>query len=188
MIALKEKEEMMKVIFLDIDGVLNNDKSMMRGIHLDNELCQIVGRIRKCTGAVIVVSSAWRVLHTVEQLEIMLFNAGLQSLILDKTDNRGNIRGNEIQRWLDAHPEVESYVILDDSCDIQEDQMNNFVRMDGHIGITDADSEKAINILGALPNVCKGCYGYGWVEWINADRKSEIELCPHCSGKGVINE
>lgn len=168
-----------KVIFLDIDGVLNNDKSMMRHIHLDNELCQIVKRIKTCTGAKIVISSAWRLIHSVKELQDMLFHVGLTSLILDKTDGGGSIRGNEIQRWLDTHPEVESYVILDDSCDMQEDQMNNFVRMNGHEGINEFDAEKAMTILGKLPNICPTCQGNGWVKFC------EVEMCGLCGGKGL---
>jgi hypothetical protein len=57
-------------------------------------------------------------------------------------------RGEEIQKWLDEHGEnVESFVILDDDSDL-EPYMSRSVIVDGEVGLTEADVNKAIVILG----------------------------------------
>jgi hypothetical protein len=49
---------------------------------------------------------------------------------------------------LDAHGEnVESFVILDDDSDL-EPYMNRAVIVNGEVGLTEADVDKAIEILG----------------------------------------
>jgi hypothetical protein len=57
-------------------------------------------------------------------------------------------RGLEIQEWLDAHPEVERFVILDDECDMAH--LEPFmVKTKFDCGLTEQDAEKAIAILEA---------------------------------------
>lgn len=58
-------------------------------------------------------------------------------------------RGAEIQAWLDAHPEVTKYVIIDDQSDMLPSQMNNFVKVNQWYGLTMQDANKAINILNS---------------------------------------
>lgn len=53
----------------------------------------------------------------------------------------------EIPEYLDAHENIKNYVILDDSTDMLESQMKNFVNCDLEIGLTKEDAEKAISIL-----------------------------------------
>ena len=60
-------------------------------------------------------------------------------------------RGEEIQLWMDKESEkneIESFVILDDDdSDMLPEQMNNFIHIDGHVGLTDKDVFTAIEIL-----------------------------------------
>ena len=119
----------MKVIFLDVDGVLNEvstetrSPSGFQGVD-DNKIEQLA-RIVKKTGAVIVLSSTWRyefmqdepnsVSPDGEYLVNKLKEHGLE--IFGMTDNLGgHIRGKEIYKWLTNSPEpVSHYVILDDN-------------------------------------------------------------------------
>lgn len=52
------------------------------------------------------------------------------------TGKRKKIRGEEIQEWLDNHPEVEDYAILDDDSDMLEEQFKHFHHCDGWFGMS----------------------------------------------------
>lgn len=135
----------MKVIFLDIDGVLNGypyiltaeaqwehhcdllDKNTgasgsLRQYHDCAHLnLDCVARLRKVvetTEAYIVISSTWRMHHTLESIRFVFGLRGFHNLEdriigLTNTDHRGQ-RGPQIQDYLNEHPEIESFVILDD--------------------------------------------------------------------------
>ena len=116
--AIRQPKEF-KVIFLDVDGVLNKafDVDPMNQIEADKAqfLKQIVDR----TGAKIVVSSSWK--YHQFMLDILtkeLDKFGLE--IYDKTPNLNGLKDRhiEILEWLKSHfkdPESEcKYVVLDD--------------------------------------------------------------------------
>lgn len=114
----------MKIIFLDIDGVLNSkkyeDANYSSFLHRDSFDPAAVARLNKITDltkAKIVVSSAWRVSFEFdkETFFYMLREEGLTGELLDITPIFTScLRWQEIRDWLDDHPEVESFVILDD--------------------------------------------------------------------------
>ena len=145
---------MKKVIFLDIDGVLNNNETFQQapekyaaGIALELalinlELCYKVSLIVKETGAKIVLSSTWRIKPDIEQI---LATFGLT--VSGKTPCRLAycIRGHEIGLWLQKN-KVDTFVILDDESDMGN-YMSHLVQTNEVMGITDKDVEKAIEIL-----------------------------------------
>ena len=125
----------MKLVFLDIDGVLNSDAWFARsppldwGLdHLDPEAVARVDRLASATAARIVISSAWRLVYPLDELRAMLAAKGLRAPIIDRTPEipadfaEGRVRAKEIARWLGAQAlrargqegAVESFVILDD--------------------------------------------------------------------------
>ncbi|MCP6727302.1 MAG: HAD domain-containing protein [Patescibacteria group bacterium] len=112
----------MKVIFLDIDGVLNaiDTKERWQGfIGMNPVLVDRFNRLVEDTSAEVVLSSTWR--HASNWRETMKKN-GLNMKFLDRTIRMpGKIRGLEIKEWLDRN-EVEKYVILDDDTDMLPDQ------------------------------------------------------------------
>jgi hypothetical protein len=142
----------MKVIFLDIDGVLNSTAFLTRqheaGIelpwpecHLDTAAVSVLNEIVAMTGAVVVVSSTWRIGVSIVWLQETLNKAGFKGLVLDKTVRLNKVaRGLEIQEWLDTHKlapgETMSYVILDDDTDM-EHLYPKLVHIDDHEGLTD---------------------------------------------------
>lgn len=97
----------MKIVFLDVDGVLNShawfaDHGHERG-HLDPEACARMQRLCDETGARIVVSSTWRLLHKTEALRSMFKARGLTAHVIGGTPALSTRkRGDEIQRWLDG--------------------------------------------------------------------------------------
>jgi hypothetical protein len=52
------------------------------------------------------------------------------------TGTRKTLRGEEIKEWLDKHPEVEDYAILDDDSDMLEEQFKKFHHCDGWFGMS----------------------------------------------------
>ena len=117
----------MKIIFLDIDGVLNTSQSKSRcgmWLGIDNFRVRYLKNIIEASGALIVLTSTWGMKYKVgayiqdnqvgKYLNNKLRRHGLK--IYDKIDDfiPWNHRGLAIQKWLNAHPDVTDYVILDD--------------------------------------------------------------------------
>ena len=149
--------ESKKIIFLDIDGVIDSYESRSR---LDPVLMGRLGVIIEKTGADIVVSSSWRG-RTIEETVRMMTDGRRNPFVGDNpfpypdrivgiTPALGRDRGREIELYLKIHP-CEGYVILDDDPDMLPSQMERFVQTDPEKGITDEDVRKAIEILGARP-------------------------------------
>lgn len=135
----------MKILFLDIDGVVNSRLStdFRNNLYpIDPYMAFLVGRIQLQTGCEVVLSSSWR-----------LHPDGIQKVresivdVLDKTPYLGGPRGNEIKWWLDNHPEVEKYAILDDDSDFYPDQ--HLFKTTFEEGLTDEIAEAVIKHLNS---------------------------------------
>ena len=164
---------MKKIIFLDIDGVINTKEwhSKMTkdtpkdeyGYAFDPIAVANLAHIIDKTGAEIVISSSWK-FYGVPKLREMWKKRNLPGTILDITPNTisdemllnanldefqlGVCRGNEIKEWLSRHEDIISnYVIIDDFDDMLSEQEDHVVLTESLIGITEWDAEKAIKIL-----------------------------------------
>ena len=88
------------------------------------------------TGALVVLSSTWRL---IDESVATLRAAG----ILDhahpdwRTGYHGSHRGQQIAEWLEHHPEVTHYVILDDDSDMLPEQVPHFVQTRFETGLLD---------------------------------------------------
>jgi len=116
------------VIFLDVDGVLvtpdrlglgkeNSLSSPFRHqARIDPDAVDRLGQIVARTDAVIVVSSTWRNLAPeMGGLRRAFDAAGFhRDLIVGITPTLSHDRPLEITTWLQAHPEVTAYVVIDD--------------------------------------------------------------------------
>ena len=161
----------MKLVFLDFDGVLNSfDKHIDAdvkhcdwnpetltafGISLEihTEFVERVNRITDATGALIVVSSSWRIGYLADWADVVihLHNCGLKGFIVGRTP-RGehlNTRGREIEAWFEEHPDekVEAFIVLDDN-DKMESLADNWILTDHTKGLQDEHVKRAIEILG----------------------------------------
>lgn len=128
----------MKILFLDIDGVLNNSKTQERCLGFTGVDKKLAGRLTKWlrdnTEVFIVLSSTWRI---DPRMWYAINDEGITWI--DKTDEL-NGRSQQIARWLEAHPEVTQYAILDDQdYKWNFDQREFFVQTNGHYGLTDAE-------------------------------------------------
>lgn len=150
-----------KVLFCDIDGVLNSRDFFfrMRNIILSaNEKIDplAVARLNKitnATGAKIVISSSWRIgfLSNMDGLVQFLKLHNIAGEIIDMTPlpndlNFSKPRWKEIRAWLHEHPEVTSFVILDD-IDNMGPLSHAHVCTDSKVGLIDSQIARAINIL-----------------------------------------
>lgn len=151
----------MKVIFLDFDGVITTYNSKWK---IDMNNIKIINDICDKTNAKIVVTSSWRIGH---RGDVLAFNGYLTQYIIkhnyldnvqdtfDKfignivgmTESIGGWRGDEIKLYMNEHPEVENYVILDDDSDMCNYQLFNFVQTDTYEGITERDAKLCVDIL-----------------------------------------
>jgi len=72
--------------------------------------------------------------------------------IVGCTIRKGIHRGLQINKWLNAHKNVESYVILDDMNEMQflKTQISNLVVTPHFFGLDNLSANKAIEILTRL--------------------------------------
>lgn len=114
------------------------------------------------TGAVIVLSSTWRLGLELSQIKLLLSSMGVKAEVIGKTDyveDNFIFRGNEIYKWIQDNEKeynlnefnYKSYVILDDDTDMLMWQQNNYVNCDPEIGMTDRVVHKATAILNHSP-------------------------------------
>ena len=132
----------MKIIFLDIDGVLNNSRCWGNRPAIkafDKECIIAFNEIIDATKARIVISSSWRNLFTYDSLCDILRKVGVKGAILDVTPTVSihRHRGAEIKAWLDTKlwPEINSFIILDDEADM-EDLKDHLLQTDSYTGLT----------------------------------------------------
>lgn len=138
----------MKVLFVDIDGVVNNVNTFKKYpealFPIDPYMAFLVGKILLDTGAVAVLSSAWRYDEGSKEV--------VRKRVCDFVDitpmNKGmSSRGTEIKEWLDAHHEVTKYAILDDNSDMLQEQLPNFFKCPWDTGLTDEIAAQVIKHL-----------------------------------------
>ena len=148
----------MKILFLDVDGVLNNEetenKTPIGYIGIMDSKVKLLSQIIENTGTKVVISSDWRLCYNEEKEDYQYLIDKLQKCgiqIFDKTpDLMWQRRGLEIETWLNKHEDVESWVVLDDIYfnDFGRKQFNgHLVITDGYYGLQQTDVDKAIRIL-----------------------------------------
>lgn len=139
----------MKIIFLDIDGVLNNTACLSEGVQILHEKVLLLDRIIEATDARVVISSSWRMGRDTEYFsEILRLMGCWRRNVLDLTPEIDGPRGGEIQAWLDSGLiNVTGYLILDDDGDMLDSQKDHFIQTDVRTGLMSREIPKAIAIL-----------------------------------------
>ncbi len=150
----------MKIVFLDIDGVLNSTawyrsvrcsgcRCLELDTHLDPEAVLRVRRILDASGAHVVLSTSLRLIYHLSDLRLALTSKGLpEGAIVGITPNLcGRSRDEEIRSYLKKHSEeVDGFVILDDSANLNGLRSSQ-VKVDSDTGLQDADVDEALLIL-----------------------------------------
>ena len=164
--------ELIKLMFLDIDGVLNSEtfyKNKSENELFKEEgypLCEIdpsaiekINIIIRQTGTKVVISSSWRLGRTIKYLQDIFNKKGCIGTIVGVTphlkytgsDNTVP-RGCEIEEYLNTNFNYDvktniKYVIIDDDIDMLFYQKDHFLQTTEYDGITDVIVTKAINLL-----------------------------------------
>lgn len=115
----------MRILFLDIDGVLNSERYVRRcgytGVVIDPAKMELLKQIIDATGARIVLSTSWREHwssveeacdETGSRLNTLFNSYGLS--IFEKTPVLNAGREREIGAWLESHPETADFAVVDD--------------------------------------------------------------------------
>ncbi len=154
---------MSKVLFLDIDGVLNSERSVVAhyakpfwpgnvgedakpllttrsGNLLDPVAVSLIHAIVAQTKCKIVISSSWRIGSAVSDFTFVPDVVGLT------TTRHLGVRGHQIQHYIDEH-DVDQYCILDDDSDMLKHQLPYFVKTSGMNGISIENYYQVLRIL-----------------------------------------
>jgi hypothetical protein len=165
----------MKVIFLDVDGVLNSvddlmeyrEKNNIKGSILYDDIADkrvlLLKELVEKSKAEIVISSSWRMgwlrngkpkelnpngLLYKLQTKLKEFNLNFIDVTPSLWDKDIRYtRGDEIRTWLENHPEVTNFVILDDEDDMCEFTKSNLVQTTYEHGLLQEHVDKAFKIL-----------------------------------------
>lgn len=169
-----------KYLFLDIDGVLNAErtvfayKKLIHAGHIRHDI--LIGQPLQTffdpiavlllktaweqIGFKIVISSTWRYsLGTLDFVAMFKeYGWDTEGIIVGRTDTAGPTRGNEIKRWLDNNGKYPyKYCILDDSTDMLKEQLANFVQTTAEDGFLFDNFQKMFAIFGESYDNCLGC-------------------------------
>lgn len=153
----------MKVVFLDVDGVLNYKgcTSYYGGIYfVADEKLELLEKIIDATNAEIVLTSTWRqgasdMINGIQSFEANLYEELVNALemhnleIWDCTGAEEESRGEEIQSWISRQDvPLESFVILDDMCDEEFGGLKDWLlQTDAEEGLQPYHVNMAIQIL-----------------------------------------
>ena len=148
----------MKMIFLDIDGVMNSKRNALRlqaeGVsdklmrQFDPEAVQCLNRILNDTGAQIVISSTWRRLWSLDSLRSHFKEQGVErpERIVGETPTVfSGCRGREIELWLRDH-DCDGFLILDDDSDMTP-FMEKLVKTSFDNGLTATEANEVMERL-----------------------------------------
>jgi len=156
----------MKVIFLDVDGVLNSEPFLENNTEsIDRNNVKELKDALDITNAVIVMSSGWRLLfnesmlpecgdsqylyNILNEFGIELFGKTPDFSTEEIRTNRtfSHVKAPEILAWLEAHDQVEKYVVLDD-LDLNNQVIHaHQVRTNPQLGLTEEDSARIVRML-----------------------------------------
>lgn len=148
---------MIRVIFLDIDGVLNSEdlahkrikqkiKEYENGVYnfIDDDMVKMLADLCEKYKIFIIISSSWRKNTSAETKEFfkrddMKKLHPLVPYIWGSTPKLGFEidRGFEIEKYLMDNPDIKEYVILDDDNDMLECQEEHFIQTSWLHGLTE---------------------------------------------------
>lgn len=139
---------MKKIIFLDIDGVLNQFEQSPRFLMIDQ--IKLLRFVMKVTGAHVVIHSSWAITklgHEIVDLTFKQLDVVDYEWICDPQPSKYFEKPRMITDYLIAHP-CDKWIILDD---VDEgwtpEQLDHWVHVDYHKALDDSSASEVINRL-----------------------------------------
>ena len=165
---------MRKILFLDIDGVLNSNfwnemhqREISDGSLVDEEKIKLLAELIKDTDAEIILHSGWRFWYDSDMRPLRKESQNLSDLLakeglkitgvtpdltteeIRQTRKFSLVKAEEILLWVKLHGDVEHWVVLDD-LNLHNDIVEaHQVRTDQAVGLTLENVQLAKRILGA---------------------------------------
>lgn len=148
----------MQLIFLDIDGVLNNQIHLVpsnkhEDLEFDPSAIMNLKLVLTETKAKIVISSTWRLGRSIDELNELFKHYEINDVIIGKTPvlerTTYGERGLEIQSWIDNNRDkykIGSFIIIDDDNDMNH-LIDRLIYVDRYYGLREVDARKAIEML-----------------------------------------
>lgn len=161
-----------KIIFLDIDGVLNShfrneppQKEISNGLLIDTDKINLLAQLVNRTNAKIILHSGWRFWFDSEVTPLRSESERLVKLLADeglrisgmtpdltteeirKTKKFSLVKADEILLWLKSHPNVSGWVVLDDLGLHNEFIAKHQVKPEPSVGLTLEDIAEAERII-----------------------------------------
>lgn len=141
----------MKVVFLDIDGVLVTERTWEQAIGdfaaFDADCVARLNDILQRSRAKVVVSSTWRLTTSLEKLARFFHEQGVVADLVDVTPDREDMnRTLEVQEWLDQADPVSSFVVIDDG-QIDGDLATRHIRTQFALGLQPEHVDRALQLL-----------------------------------------
>lgn len=168
----KNIDPLTRIIFLDMDGVMNNYRYFRTAKHKSEKdpICpdavKELNWIVDTTDAKIVISSTWRMFYNYDAMQNLLDNKGFKGEVIGETpdvysSHKYNApRGAEINDWITANiddseiHEYRRYVIIDDDSDMLLWQVPHFIHTDfSGGGLTHDIAYRTIRTLLGLENI-----------------------------------
>lgn len=165
----------MKVLFLDIDGVLNNagshlyweKKAKNENIAVIYKLCPIAVTnfnylLEKCPDIKVIVHSSWRHSHTWKELKKILINENVNTKPFLGNLKKYKISSDAchdidffINDWNETYPKnkIEKYAIVDDKRNFRQEVMKNVFYTIGEDGLTYSVTSKIIEHFGGESDI-----------------------------------
>lgn len=163
---------MQKIIFLDIDGVLNSDlwnenhqHEISEGILIDEDKVKLLNEIIIRTEACIVLHSGWRFWFNKNLQPLRKESRRLVEILkrnnisisdmtpdfsteeIKKTKTFSLVKAKEVRAWLREHPEVEKWIVIDDLCLHDDEIEKHQLKINQIFGLTQSNVDLAIDML-----------------------------------------
>ena len=151
----------MKLIFLDIDGVLNSNfwndthqREISDGTLIDEEKVMLLGQLIRNTSAKVILHSGWKfwfddevkpLRREAERLISMLKKEGIEVYGVTPDHTTEEIRKNkkfslvkagEILAWVSRYDNIEKWIVIDDIDLHNEEVRKHQILTDASVGLT----------------------------------------------------
>ncbi len=151
----------MKVIFLDIDGVLNSNfwndthkREISDGTLIDEDKVMMLGQLIRNTNATVILHSGWRfwfdrdVKPLRREAERLIEMFEKEDIKIDgvtpdhtteeirKSKKFSLVKASEILAWISQHDNIENWIVIDDLDLHNEEVRKHQIFTDAKIGLT----------------------------------------------------